>query len=556
MASPPRLDAYHFYEEEWGSYEELCETFEWAIPEQFNIAEYICDRHATDKGRVALFYRDQAGTEETYTFWQLRNRSNQLANYLRDAGIGRGDRVGITAPQKPATAITYLACWKLGAVVVPLSTLFGPDALGYRLDDAGAKVVVIDDASREAFEAVRSELDALQHVLTVDVPNPVTGVDFDAALAEAARAFDPVATAPDDDGHIFYTSGTTGPPKGVRHAHRQLLGVLPSFILWCLNNDINADDVFYSSATWAWAASMYIIWAPWFYGIPVVGYSGPFDPETDLDLLETYGVTNYFSAPTAIRQLMQIADVPEYDLDELRLIYSAAEEVTPGIIDWVAETFDDAVLGVAYGQTEALGQISECQALFTRKTGTLGKEVPGFDIGVVDPDTAEPITTPGEIGEIAMRYEGNPVYFKEFWNKPEKTADVRVDGWHLTGDLGSVDTDGFFSFVGRKDDVIISAGYRIGPEEVEDTIASHEAVADAGVIGLPDEERTEIPKAFVTLAPGNEPSTDLKAAIKTHVRENLAKYEYPREVEFIDELPTTVTGKVRRVDLREREGIE
>lgn len=553
MSDIPRLDAYHFYEQEWESYEALCESFEWELPDRFNIADYVCDRWAEDKSRVAFFAEEADGTERTITFWEVRNASNQMANYLVDQGIEPGDRIGVMSPQKPETVMATLAIWKVGGVAIPLSTLFGPDAVNYRLGDAEAAAAFVDESVVDAFR--RSNSDVGLTITIGDVEREEGEVDFWSSIADRSREFDTADTTPRDDAMLVYTSGTTGDPKGVRHGHEVMLGSLPQFITFGMDMDREASQVFYSPAAWAWVASTITLWAPLYYGIPVVSYNGQMEIENELRLLEKYGVTNYFNAPTGIRQLMQIEDIDEYELD-LHMVYCGGEAVTQSIVDWVTDTFEDVAINQGYGLTEAMGVISDCEALMEFKEGTMGQESPGHDVTLVDPETSEPLDEYGTIGEIAVRYEGNPVCFKEYWNKPEKTAETKTDGLLLTGDLATVDEDGYYTFVGRKDDVIICSGYRIGPEEVEDTITKHDAVIDAGVIGVPDETRGEIPKAFVVVKDGHDPSDDLKSDLQQFVKDRLAKYEYPRDIEFIDELPTTVTGKVRRVDLRDREDVE
>lgn len=551
-----RLDAYHFYEEEWESYEQLREAFEWEVPEQFNMAWYVCDRWADDKGRVAVFAEHESGEEATYTYWQLQNLTNQLANYLRAQGVERGDRVGINTPQRIETVISHIACWKLGAVSVPLSTLFGPDALSYRLDDSAAVAGIVDESNAEDFREGRADL-SLETVLTVgDVETASDESEFWKAIGEHSREFDLVETDREEDAIVIYTSGTTGDPKGVRHAQRLLLGHLPLFITTFGNMEMRDSDVFWTPAEWAWVASLFDVLFPGlYYGKPVVAYNGgQFDPENAFQIIEEYGVSNFFAPPTALRMMMQTE--PDYRVDSLRTIASGGESLGQDIVDWAAETFGGAAVHEGYGQTEANMLVGDCTALFEFREGTMGRAGPGHDVAIVDPDTAEATIDPDETGEIALRYEGNPVCFKEYWKKPDKTDTKVRNGWLLTEDLGQMDEDGYIAFESRKDDVIISAGYRIGPVEVEQSLAGHEAVADSAVIGMPDEERGEVPKAFVILAAGYEPDDGLREDLRQHVRDRLAQYEYPREIEFVEELPKTTTGKVRRASLREEEGLQ
>ncbi|MFC7198715.1 acyl-CoA synthetase [Halospeciosus flavus] len=558
MSVPKRLDAYHFYEEGWDSYEQLRESFEWEVPERFNVATYVCDRWADAEGeRTAIFAEDDDGRERQFTYADLRERTNQLANYLASQGVGRGDRVGVNAPQKPETVVAHVAAWKLGAVSIPLSTLFGVDALSYRLDDADAVACVVDDSNVDTLRSVRDDVDTLETVLTVDVDSPESGeVDFWEALDGESTERSVVETAAEDDAIIIYTSGTTGDPKGVRHVHRMLLGQLPLFLTSICNLELGDDDVFWTPAEWAWIASLFdVVFPGLYYGKSVLAYDGgQFDPEVAFDLVERYEVTNLFAPPTALRMMMRVDDPRErWDVDSVRVVPSGGESLGQSIVDWAEETFDGAAVHEGYGQTEANMTVGDCTALAEFREGKMGLAAPGHDVRIVDPQTAEPTVEPGDVGEIAVRYEGDPVCFVEYLNQPEKTRQKVQNGWLLTEDLGSRDEDGYFTFKSRKDDVIISAGYRIGPVEIEESLAGHEAVADAAVIGVPDDERGEVPKAFVVPNEGYAGDEELRAELQNHVKERLAKYEYPREIEFLDELPKTTTGKVRRADLQRSE---
>ena len=549
-----RLDAYHFHEEEWDSYDDLREAFEWEVPEQFNMADYVCERWAErTPTEVALYAEEAGGRERTLTFGELGEYTDRLATHLADRGVGRGDRVGVNVPQKPETVLAHVACWKLGAVSIPLSTLFGVDGLSYRLDDAEAVACIVDSANVETLREVQGDLDALETVLTVDVEEPADGeTDLWAALNGAPAGHENADTDAEDDGLLIYTSGTTGNPKGVRHAHRVLLGHLPLFLTTFCNLEMTDEDVYWTPAEWAWIASLFDVVMPGlFYGQPVLAYAGgEFDPQEAYRLLEKYEVTNFFAPPTGLRMMARV-DTPERDVSSVRVIPSGGESLGRDIVDWAGDVFEGAAVHEGYGQTEANMLVGHCTALAEFREGKMGVAGPGHDVRIVDPESAEPTVDDGEVGEIAVRYEDNPVCFKEYLGEPEKTAAKVQNGWLLTEDLGSRDDEGYFSFKSRKDDVIISAGYRIGPEEVEEQLADHPAVADAGVIGIPDEERGEVPKAFVVASDSGEAGEDLREELQAHVRERLAAYEYPREIEFVDDLPKTATGKVRRADLEE-----
>jgi acetyl-CoA synthetase len=552
----PKLDAYHLHEQDWEDHEDLTSSFEWDIPDEFNVARYTCDRWAEEHpNRTALHIQNDPRGKGEYTFGELQAAANQLANYLKSEGIGRGDRIGVNVAQKAEGVIGHLAAWKLGAVSVPLSTLFGPDGLRYRLKDSGATACLVDDSMIDVYRSIKDDLDDLTTVLTVgDVEQTGDETDFWTALDGHSDEFETVTTAAEDDLTIFYTSGTTGDPKGVRHAHRMLLGHLPLFTSWFLSLELTDEDVYWTPASWTWMGGLGIVVLPaMFFGRPAVGLNEQFDPEDVFELVETYEITNYWIPPTALRMMMQEDEAAErHDVSSVRTITSGGEALGKTIIDWVNDTFEGADIHEGYGQTEANMVVGGCEPLGAMRPGKIGKAAPGQEVQILDPDTAEPTVETGEVGEIGVKYEDNPVCFKEYWNKPEKTDGKIQNGWLLTEDLGTMDEDGYLEFVSRKDDVIISSGYRLGPEEIEDSIAGHEAVADAGVIGVPDDTRGEVPKAYVKLAGGYEPSESLKEDLQQHVKDRLAKYEYPRELEFIDELPTTATGKIRRVDLEER----
>ena len=551
----PKLEAYHLHEQEWDSYEELVDSFKWELPDEFNVATYTCDRWAdSEPDRTALYIKDDPHGQEEYTFGEIQAAANQLANYLEARGVERGDRVGVNVPQKPEAVIGHLATWKLGAISVPLSTLFGEDGLRYRLNDSGATAALIDEATYGVFESVRDDLDDLQTTLTVGNDDR-TGDEtaFWDALNGQSTEFETVTTTPEDDLTIFYTSGTTGDPKGVRHAHRMLLGHLPLFSTWFISLNLTDDDVYWTPASWTWMGGLGIVVLPaMFYGKPTVGWNEQFEGEDVFELVEQYGITNYWIPPTALRMMMQNDDAADqYDLSSVRTITSGGESLGKTIVDWVKETFAGTDIHEGYGQTEANMVVGGCEPLGADRHGKIGKAAPGQEIQILDPKTAEPIVEHGEVGEIGVKYDGNPVCFKKYWNKPKKTEGKVKNGWLLTEDLGTMDEDGYLEFISRKDDVIISSGYRIGPEEIEDSLTEHDAVADAGVIGVPDDLRGEVPKAYVQLADGYEPSDQLAEELQQHVKERLAKYEYPRQLEFIDELPKTATGKIRRTTLEE-----
>lgn len=530
-------------------YDEFLRDFRWVLPRHFNIAEACVDRWAiADPGRPALIRYDGAGGTVAISYRALKTDSDRLALGLRARGVGRGDRVAILLPQSVETVLAHLAAYKLGAIALPLAALFGPEALSYRLRIAGAKVIVTDSAGVEKLGQVDDALPELEAVLSTD--GPAAGVDgLREALAATGDGFEPERTTPDDPALMIFTSGTTGPPKGALHGHRVLIGHLPG-ITFSHAFLPQAGDRLWTPSDWAWAGGLLNALLPALYfGVPVVfGPSRPFDPEAAFALMADAGVKNAFLPPTAMKMLMRVTSPrSRYDL-KLRTIGAAGESLGRAAYEWSRE-----VLGIIpnefYGQTECNYVLGSCAELGVTRAGAIGKPVPGHRVAIIDGDGRE--LPAGELGEIAVR-RPDPVMFLEYWQRPDATAEKYRGDWLLTGDQGLMDEDGYFRFVGRDDDIIISAGYRIGPSEIEDCLIGHPAVALAAAVGKPDPLRTEIIKAFVKLQPGNEPSDGLADDIKQFVRARLSAAEYPREVAFVDDIPLTTTGKIVRRILRDR----
>jgi acetyl-CoA synthetase len=558
MVPKTRIDAYHFYEDDWDGYEELYDAFEWDVPEQFNIATYLCDRWADDPDRVAVHAETSEGHRRTYSFRRLQEEANKLANFLQTRGVERGDRVAVTGVQKPETLVAHVATWKLGAVSVPLSPLFGPDSLSYHLTDCSVSAYVTEDPGYGTLRELDDDLPDLHTVVTTGKVDPDGNDEFtyEAALDERSTTFETVTTAAEDDAIILYTSGTSGPPKGVLHAHQFQLGMLPFFVTCLCNYDITNEDVAYVPAEWSWMGSLCsAAMNSLYYGNAVVAYSGRFDPEKVFEFLDRYGVTTLV-APNSILRMMkdQVNDAERFDTSALRAIPTGGEALDQSVVEWVDRVLD-APLNQGFGQTEYNGITTNCKGLGVYRTETLGRPIPGHEPAILDPETADPTISVGEIGEIGV--QGNtPMCFKRYWEKPEKTDAVFHDGWLLTGDLGWKDEESHYHYKARKDFVILSGGHRIGPEEIEDCLGEHPAVADSGVIGVPHDTRGEIPKAFVQLSKDTTPSEELRPNLKAHVKHRLAKYKYPRQIEFIDELPKTTNGKIQRNALVEREGLD
>ncbi|MEQ9335031.1 acyl-CoA synthetase [Thalassobaculum sp.] len=534
-------------------YQDLYRRFRWRMPARYNIGIDVCDRHA-DAGRgTALIHVGADGAVTEHSFGDLKRASNRLANVLTAAGLGRGDRVGILLPQRPETAIAHIAAHKAGMVSVPLFTLFGEDALAYRLGDCGAAALVTDRDSLPKIEAIRDRLPDLRLVLVTDAAaDGGWWRALDRALAAASDGFAPVDTAADDPAVIIYTSGTTGQPKGALHAHRVLLGHLPGVEL---SNEFfpAPGDRFWTPADWAWIGGLFDVLLPSLHhGVPVVARRfAKFDPDAAFDLIARHGVRNAFLPPTALKLMRQVPDPRARHALAMRSLCSGGETLGAELLDWGRSVFGLTV-NEFYGQTECNLIVGNCSSILPVIPGSMGKPTPGHEVAIVD--AAGTPAPDGTTGSIAVR-RGDPVMFLGYWNNPEATA-AKFAGpeqeWMLTGDLGRRDGDGYLHYVGRDDDVITSAGYRIGPGEIEDCLAAHPAVALAAVIGVPDPLRTEAVKACIVLAEGSVPSDALKAEIQDHVKRRLAAHEYPRIVEFVDDLPMTATGKIMRRVLRER----
>ena len=528
------------------SFDAIRERFRWRVPARYNIGADICDRHASIGDRVALHLENAGGEARTFTFADLKRLGDRFANALAGLGIGRGDRVGIVLPQRIETAVAHIAIYKLGAVALPLSVLFGPDALAYRLADSGARALVTDAVRRDLVESIRPDLDDLQHVIPCD-GEPGGFWDL---VGGARDAFIPADTGADDPALLIYTSGTTGPPKGALIAHRGLLGNLPGFEL---SHDFfpHEGDLMWTPADWAWTGGLLDGLVPALrYGVPVLGYDGgKFDPERAFSLIGKYRVRNAFIPPTALKLMMQVPDAPTRYQVSMRSIMSAGEQVGSEVFHWADETLGVKV-NEMWGQTEANYLVGNCAAVMDVRPGSMGKPYPGHVVGIID-DAGDPVED-GTVGELAPR-RGDPVMFLGYWGCEDATREKFTGDWFRTGDLGYRDCDGYYWYMGRKDDVISSAGHRIGPGEIEDCLLKHPAVRQVAVVGAPDALRGQRIKAFVVLAPGHVGSDTLIEDIQRSVRTRLAAHEYPREVEFIDELPMTTTGKIRRIELRERE---
>ncbi|TSE33713.1 AMP-binding protein [Tepidimonas taiwanensis] len=566
------------------AYAALYHAFRWHVPPRFNIAHAGVRRWAVKKATAAAvaIIEDRPGRPRPrrYTYGELADEANRLSNALRLLGVQRGDRVAIVLPQRFETAVAYMAVLQLGAVAMPLSQLFGPEALEYRLQDSAASVALVDDATGPGVLAVRGRCPALRHVVGLTGAFDVDVVDWPGAREGLRSRFEAVDTAADDPAVLIYTSGTTGNPKGALIPHRALIGNLSGFVAsqnWFGFDPWDAraqsEAVFWSPADWAWTGGLMDALLPTLYfGRPIVAWHGRFDPLEAFALLQRHRVTHTFLFPTALKAMMKAVPEPRrrYRL-RLQAIMSAGEAVGDAVFAYCRDQLGVTV-NEMFGQTEINYVVGNCARLWPARPGSMGRAYPGHRVAVID-EAGKPVP-PGTVGEVAVHRrdvhgDPDPVFFLGYWGNEAATRGKftgdPADSWCRTGDLAVQDADGYLWYQGRADDVFKSAGYRIGPSEIENCLVKHPAVANAAVVPKPDAERGAVVKAYVVLAPAwaerrercADPATEfdapLVAELQQHVRGQLAPYEYPKEIEFIDALPMTTTGKVQRRVLRLQE---
>ena len=546
-------------------------AFRWRVPPEFNIAEACCGRWARETpDAIAIRYEHENGAAVSHSYAELQTDANRLSNALVRLGVQRGDRVAIVMPQRFETAVAQMAVHQLGAVAVPLSMLFGPDALEYRLNDSEAKVAIVDESAADNLLASRAACPGLRTVLAVGGASGRGDIDWIAALAEASSQFTRRATKSDDAAVLIYTSGTTGPPKGAVIPHRALIGNLTGFV--CSQNWFPQDDaVFWSPADWAWTGGLMDALLPTLYfGRTIVAYQGRFSPEKAFELIQRHRVTHTFLFPTALKAMMKAVPEPRkrYELS-LRAIMSAGEAVGDAVFGYCEKQLGITV-NEMFGQTEMNYVVGNCSRVvmadrrelpgWPAKPGSMGRPYPGHRIAVIDIDGREcPRGTPGDVAVHRLDVHGDPdpVFFLGYWKNEDATRRKFTgdpdDSWCRTGDTATMDEDGYLWYQGRSDDVFKAAGYRIGPSEIENCLVKHPAVANAAVVPKPDAERGAVVKAYVVLAAGFDANAQLIAQLQAHVKGKLAPYEYPKEIEFIESLPMTTTGKVQRRVLRLQE---
>ncbi|MFG6440750.1 acyl-CoA synthetase [Roseateles sp. LKC17W] len=550
-------------------YAQLHADFRWQVPHDFNLAEACCGRwaRATPKA-TAIYFESDSGCRAQYSYAQLQRAANRLSNALMAQGVRRGHRVAVQLPQRFETAVAHIAIQQLGAVALPLSMLFGAEALAYRLQDSGAVLAIAACEAMPALRAARPDCPALRRIIVVgDCPPARDELGWMDALQAEAASFTRVATRASDAALLLYTSGTTGNPKGALLPQQALIGNLPGFIAsqdWFGFDPQDArqpsDAVFWSPADWAWTGGLMDALLPSLYfGRPIVAWQGRFAADKAFELMAAYGVTHAFLFPTALKAMMKAAPRPRRRGLKLRTLMSAGEAVGDAVFTWCRDALGVPV-NEMFGQTEMNYVLGNCQRLWPARPGSMGRAYPGHRVAVIDDDGRE--CAQGQVGEVAVHARDrhgapDPVFFLGYWNNDSATrakfTGDPADSWCRTGDLARLEADGSFWYEGRADDVFKSAGYRIGPGEIENCLLKHLAVANAAVVPKPDAERGALVKAYVVLADGHVGDAALVAALQAHVKARLAPYEYPKEVEFIAALPMTTTGKVQRRVLRLQE---
>ncbi len=531
------------------SYEDICRKFSWQIPEYFNIADAVCDRWADDTTRIAMTHENLDGSVKNFTFAEIKRYSNQFANLLNSLGLEQGDRALVLLTQSPECAISHVACFKSGIVSCLASVLFGPDAIQHRLTSTNAKVCITNKANLSKVQNIRGACPSLEHIVVVDDDSPSHALSLWRSIADQNDTFDNVKTLSEDTAWISFTSGTTGQPKGVLMPHRILLGNKPLFEYY-YDYGPREGDTLWSPADWAWIAGLInILLVGWYSGCRVVSTDMEgFNAEAAFRILGQHDITVSLLTPTVLKLMRQIDSEESPEL-QLRVVLSGGEAVGKELALWADDRFG-LTISEGFGQTECNGMIGTNPRLMAVRHGSLGKAMPGSVCAIVDDDGNE--VERGVQGNIAIK-RPHPAMFSGYLNNPEATEGKFINDWMITGDLGEQDEDGFLWFHGRTDDVITSSGYRIGPTEIEDCLLKSPAVQLAAVIGVPDETRTELIKAFIVVSENTDPTDALAESLKELVRENLAKHEVPRSIEFVDSLPMTTTGKIMRRPLRDQE---
>ncbi len=545
------------------NYENTYKNFNWeGIKSHFdhfsddgvNIAHEAIDRHADngDKNKIAMYWEDEDNTKKQFTFSDIKRQSSKLANVLRNLGVEKGDRVFLFLPRTHELYVSIIAIAKLGAISGPMFSAFGPEAVMDRLHDSEAKALITTPELSQRIHEIKEELPALKHIILVNAEqnSSENGICYETEINKASESFNIRWVDPEDDLFILYTSGTTGKPKGVTHVHNDMISHYIT-TKWAL--DLREDDVYWCTADPGWVTgTVYGIWGPWLNRISQVVYNGRYDAEKWYSIIEKYKVTVWYTAPTALRMLMKAGNeiIKKYDLSSLRYICSVGEPLNPEVIRWGLQVYNLPIHDT-WWQTETGSIMIANYPSLPIKPGSMGKPFPGICAKIINSKGKELAT--GEQGLLGLK-SGWPSMLRKVWaNKKKYNEYFKIPGWYTTGDTAYVDDDGYFWFVGRADDVINTAGHRVGPFEVESALVEHKAIAEAGVIGIPDAERSEIIKAFIVLNQGYKPAPQLKKEIQQFIKKRLAAHAYPREIEFTKDVPKTRSGKIMRRLLKARE---
>lgn len=554
MRLPPNLQNYDELRKTF-KWEDANKEVEWFPGGKINSAYNVIDRHAKGarKNKTALIYDDGEGHVSKFTFQQMYEQTNKFANVLKKLGVKRQDRVFVFLQRSPEAYVSFLGAIKAGAISSPMFPAFGPDAIRDRLLDSGAVVLVTDSELKKRVYEVKNQLPDLKHMIIVGdqpVDKSKGELSYNEEMKAASDKFDAVPMDPEEFQFMLYTSGTTGKPKGVVHAHK---GIVQQTLTtkWVL--DVHEEDVYWCTADLGWVTGVvYGVLGPWSNGVTQVGLGGRFDPERWYRTIQDHKVSVWYTAPTAVRMLMAKGDdLPaKFDLSSLRVLYSVGEPLNPEGVKWALDVFGSKPFHDTWWQTETGSILITNFPAMDIKPGSMGKPLPGIEAAIVD-ENGE-ILPQGEEGNLAIR-PGWPSMMRQIWKNPSKYNEYFRNGWYYTGDTAQIDKDGYFWYVGRADDVIKTAGERVGPFEVESALIEHPAVAEAGVIGKPDQLRGNIIKAFIVLTPGHVESEELKADIQKFVKTKLAGHAYPREIEVVKTLPKTRSGKIMRRLLRAKE---
>jgi acetyl-CoA synthetase/medium-chain acyl-CoA synthetase len=525
------------------TYEKIYSSFRWNTPEYFNFGNVI-DEFAADPNRVALLWEDQEGNRARLTFGDFKEQSNRIANLLKELEIGAGDPVLLVLPRIALWQAAYIGILKTGGIVIPCTAMLREKDLVYRANHSAAKAIIASVESANLIGDLRSQCPTIKHYLIAGSARS-GWKSLPAEMQKTSAKFSVAKTRATDPAICYYTSGTTKEPKAVLHAHSYTYSHKFTGLNWL---DLKPNDVHWTTSDTGWAKAAYgVLFGPWMNGVTVFMYNGRFEPKKEMELLERYGITTFCAPPTEYRMLVK-EDLSKYKLPKLRHCTAAGEPLNPEVITVWRDNLNLTIYD-GYGQTETIILACNMPGMEV-KPGSMGRPFPGHDVRIVDDDLNECKET--EVGQIAVRVkpEKPPSIMREYWKNPEEHALVFRGDYYLTGDKAYRDPDGYLWFVGRADDVITSAGYRIGPFEVESALLEHPSVMESAVVASPDADRGHIVKAFVRLKPGVDGSEALGRELQEHCKQITAPYKYPREIEFVEDLPKTVSGKIRRVELR------